>query len=118
MSMSVLSRSRPWSAHPIRRGAAHHALADRDVSRKIRPICGQPVPFCSYPLIGSTTTTPARPMTSGVASLTLDMRIAMSRGAVNGWSIPATGCRAIWLTCPGDHSEIAIDARLNQEFTA
>jgi len=36
---------------------------------------------------------------------------------VNGWSIPATGCRAIWLTGPGDHIEIAIDAQLNQEFT-
>jgi hypothetical protein len=53
-----------------------------------------------------------------VASLTLDMRIAMSRGAVNGWSIPATGCRAIWLSSPGDHPEIAIDARLNQSLPA
>src|SRR5262249_51123590 len=28
-----------------------------------------------------------KPMTSGVASLTLDMRIEMSRGAVRGWSV-------------------------------
>src|SRR4051812_21802574 len=115
MSMSVLSQSRSRIAHPIRTGTVHHALTDRDESRKISPICGRPVPLRRYPLIGGSTTTPARPMTSGVASRTLDMKLAMSRGAVNGRSIPATGCRAIWLTGPGDHPEIAVDAQLNQE---
>src|SRR5262249_20657511 len=117
MTPCFLSRSRPWGAYPFRTGAAHHALADRDESRKISPICGRSVPARSYPLLGSATTTGARPITSGAASLTLDMRLATSRGAVNGWSIPATGCRAIWLTGPGDHPEIAMDAQLSQEFT-
>ena len=52
-----------------------------------------------------------------MASLTLDLMIRMSRGAVNGCSIPATWWRAIRLACPGDHSEIAIDAQFSQEVT-
>jgi hypothetical protein len=35
------------------------------------------------------TKAPTRPMTSGVASLTLDMRIGVSRGAVRGRPVPA-----------------------------
>ena len=51
---------------------------------KSAPICGRPAPSCSYPLIGGTSITPARPMTFGVASLTRDMRIPMSRGPFTG----------------------------------
>ena len=51
---------------------------------KSAPICGRPAPFRSYPLIGGPTITPARPMTFGVASLTRDMRIPMSRGPFTG----------------------------------
>jgi hypothetical protein len=37
MSLPFLSRSRPWGVQPIPVGAALHALADRDESRKIHP---------------------------------------------------------------------------------
>jgi hypothetical protein len=41
----------------------------------------------------------------------------MSRSAVNGWIIRATGCRAAGFTCARNYSEIAIGVRSKQEVT-